>query len=92
MERKLTDRQYHIQDNSDVVKKYLRMYCNTNQFPSLPLCGPRFKLHGARGMSKNYHLHFYPKLGNGVCTIRLISCDCVACTSMLYKTWISGIP
>ena len=43
-------------------------------------------------MSNNYHLRFYPKIGNGVFTIRLISCDCVACTSMLDKTWISGIP
>ena len=27
----------------------------------------------------------------GVCEIRLIPCACVACTSMLYKPWISGI-
>ena len=28
----------------------------------------------------------------GVCVICRISCACVACTSMLYKPWISGIP
>ena len=43
-------------------------------------------------MSKHYHLRFYPKLGNGVCEIRRISCACVACASMLDKPWISGIP
>ena len=28
----------------------------------------------------------------GVCEIRRIPCACVACTSMLDKPWISGIP
>ena len=42
-------------------------------------------------MSKHYQLRFDPKLGNGVCVILRIQCDCVACTSMLDKTWVSGI-
>ena len=33
MEIKWTDRQYHVQDNSAVSHKDVRMYCNTNQFP-----------------------------------------------------------
>ena len=66
------------------------IYCNTNQFPALPFCGPHSKPHGAMGLSKNYHLRFYPKLGNGVCEIRCIPCDCVECTSMLDKAWIYG--
>ena len=33
MERKLTERQYHVQDNADVEQKYEKMYCNTNKFP-----------------------------------------------------------
>ena len=33
MEIKWTDRQYHVQDNSDVEHKYVKNYCNTNQFP-----------------------------------------------------------
>ena len=68
------------------------MYCNTNKFPELPFCGPHSKPHGARGISKNYHLRFDPEIGNGVCVIRRIPCDCVACTSMLDKPWIYGIP
>ena len=68
------------------------MYCNTNQFPVLPLCDSHSKPHGAMGLSKHYHLHFYPKLGNGVCAIRRIPCACVACTSILDKPWISVIP
>ena len=68
------------------------MYCNKNQFPTLPWYGPHSKPHGARGLSKHYHLRFDPKLGNGVCEILPIPCACVACTSMLDKPWISGIP
>ena len=40
----------------------------------------------------NWLLSFDPKLGMGVCVIRCIPCACVACTSMLDKPWISGIP
>ena len=36
MERKWTDRQYNVQDNADVSHEYVKMYCNTNQFPALP--------------------------------------------------------
>ena len=92
MEQKCIDRQYHVQDNVDVSHKYVKMYYNKNQFPTLPFCGPHFKPHVARGMSKHYHLHFYPKLGNGVCAILHIPCACVACTSILDKPWIYGIP
>ena len=67
------------------------MYCNTNQFPALPFCGPYYKPHGARGLSNHYHLRFDPKLGMGVCEILRIPCACVACISMLEKPWISGI-
>ena len=92
MERKWTDGQYHVQDNADVAHQDVRIYFNTNQFPSLPFGGPYSKPHGARWLSKHYHLRFDPKLGNGVCAIRCIPCPCVACTSMLDKHWISGIP
>ena len=43
-------------------------------------------------MGKHYHLRFDPKLGMGVCASRRIPCVCVACTSILDKAWISGIP
>ena len=89
MERNI---QYHVQDNADVAYQYLKMYCNKNQHPALSFCGPNSKPHGARGMSKHYHLRFDPKLGNGVCAIRCIPCACVACTSIIYKHWMSGIP
>ena len=92
MERKWTYRQYHVQDNADVAHQDVRMYCNTNQFPELSFCGPHSKPHGARGLSKYYHLRFYPKLGNGICEIFRIPCACVACISILDKPWISGIP
>ena len=30
--RKWKKREYHVQDNADVEKKYVKMYCDTNQF------------------------------------------------------------
>ena len=90
-ERKWTDKQYHNQDNADVAHQYVIMHCNKNQFPALPFCGPHYEPHGARVLIKYYHLRFDPKIGNGVCAIFCISCAFVACTSMLYKPWISVI-
>ena len=68
------------------------MYCNTNQLLALPFLGPHYKPRGARGLIKYYHLRFDTKLGNGICEIRRIPYACGACTSMLDKPWISGIP
>ena len=92
IKRKWTDKEYHVQDNSDVPHKDVKVYCDDNRFPSLPFCGPHPKPHGARGLSKRYHLRFDPKLSHGICAILCIPCACVRCTSMLDKPWISGIP
>ena len=92
MERKWTEIKYHVQDNADVEHTDVKMYCNKNQFPSLSFCGPHSKLHGKRGLSKHYHLSFDQKLGNGINSIHRIPCMCVACTSMLDKHLIYGIP
>ena len=48
MERKSTERKYHVQDDATVELKDVKMYCNTNQFPALPFCGPYSKPHGIR--------------------------------------------
>ena len=69
----------------------MKIYCDTNQFPALPFCGPHTKPHGARGQSNYYHLLFDTKLGHGICAISRIPCACVACTSMLDQPYISGI-
>ena len=69
-ERKWIVREYHVQDNADVVHKYVKMYCNTNQFPELPFCGPHYKTHGTRDLINHYHFHFDPKLGKGVRKMR----------------------
>ena len=91
MEIKWTYRHYHVQYNTDIELKDVKMNCNTNQFPELLFSGPHSKPHGARGLSKYYHLRFDPKLGMGVSAIHRIPCASVACTSMLDTTWISGI-
>ena len=51
MERKWTDRQYHVQYNADISQKGLKMYCNTNKLPELTFCGAHSKTHGARGLN-----------------------------------------
>ena len=79
MERKWTDRQFHVQDNADVSHKYLKIYCNTNQLSVLEFCVPYPKPHGARRASTHYNLHFDLKIRDNVCAIRLILCASVAC-------------
>ena len=64
--RKWTDREYHFQYNDDIAHKDVKMYCDTNQLPALPFCGPYPKHHEARGLSKNYHLRFDPKQAHGM--------------------------
>ena len=54
VEIKWTYIQYPVQDNADVSHQYVKMYCNTNQLPALPLCGTHSKPHGARGLIKHY--------------------------------------
>ena len=64
------------------------MYCDTNQFPTLPFCGPHTKPHDARRLSNHYHLHFDSKLGHDICAIHRIPCAYVEFTSMLDQHWI----
>ena len=44
-----------------------------------------------RGLSKQYHIIFYTKLGYSTCEIRLIPCVCYEFTSMLYKPWLTDL-
>ena len=39
---------------------------NSERFPSFQICGPHGKLHGVRGLSKNYDIQFGKKLGHGL--------------------------
>ena len=81
-----------MQDNADFANKYVKMYCDTNQFPELPFCGSHPKPHGARWLNKKYRLRFDPKLGHGICAILRIICAYVACAPILDKTWVYDIP
>ena len=54
--------------------------------------GPHPKPCGARGLSKQYHLRFDPKLGHGICAILRIPCAYVLCKSLIDQPCISGIP
>ena len=78
--RKWTDREYHVKDNADVAHKYVKIYCDTNQFPALPFFGSHTKPRGSRGLIKHCRLRFDPKLGHGICAIQRIPRACVGCT------------
>ena len=56
------DRECHVQDNSYVTHKDVKMYYDTNQFQELQFCGSHKTPHGARGLIKKYHLRFDSKL------------------------------
>ena len=42
-EIKWTDIEYHVQDNSDVSHKDVKLYCDMNQLPALPFFSPNSK-------------------------------------------------
>ena len=90
--KKWTDREYYVQDDAYIAHKYVKMYCDTNQFPTLPFFGSHPKPYGERGLGKHYHIRFDSNIGNGICKISRIPCACVGCTSILEKHWIYGIP
>ena len=69
----------------------VKIFCDTNQFPSFQFCVPHKNPHEVRGLSKQYHIIFDTKLGHGTCKIRLIPCTCDEFTSMLYKPWITSL-
>ena len=89
--KKMTDIEYHVQENADDPYKRVKIYFNTDQLSSFPFCGTHPKPHGARELSKHYYLRFDTKLGHGICAICCIPCACVVCTSMLDQHRISGI-
>ena len=62
-----------------------------NQLPSFIFCGLHTKQHGVRGLSKNYHMLFDPKIGGVTCEIRQIQFVCAEFTHMLDKPQIPGL-
>ena len=85
---KWTECEYHVQDRKYLQQKPVKMSCASTQFQVFSFCGPHEKHHGVIRSSKDYHLRLEPKLGNGKCAIRRITCACIACTNMLDKPWV----
>ena len=90
-QQKWTDREYHVQDIRYVSHTSVKMSYVTTKFHALPFCGPHIKPHRLRGLSKNYHLQIYPKLGNEKCALKRITCVCVACINILDNLWSPGV-
>ena len=85
------EREYHVHNDVDVAHKYVKMFCNTNQFPLYSFCGLHTKPHGVRGLNTHCHMRFDPKMGYGICATLRIPCACYECTYMLDKPWIHGL-
>ena len=81
-----------MQHNKDVEYQYANIYCATNQFPGFQFLGTHNKPHGVCGLGKNYHMHFYAKLGNGTFAIPCIPCVCTQCNSIYDQPWVTGMP
>ena len=86
-----TNREYHVQHNKDADNQEVKMYCATNQFRELQFIGTHTKPHGVCELGKNYHMHFYTKLGHRTCEINCIPCDCSLCTYILDQPWVTGL-
>ena len=68
------------------------MYCSKSQFTELNFLGKQNTPNDVRGLCKHYHIRFYPKIGHGTCTIRIISCAFMKYTSTLDKICTSAVP
>ena len=53
--------------------------------------GPQNNPHVVSGLSKHYHVCFYPKLGHVPCEIHSIPFTCTQLTSTLDKPWNTGV-
>ena len=51
-----------MEHNKDIEHQEAKIYCAINQFTELKFLGPHNKPHGVRGLCKNYHMRFDPKL------------------------------
>ena len=51
---------------------------------------PHKKPHGVRGLGKNDHMNFDPKLGHGIYDICCTPCAYSFCTSIIEQPWITG--
>ena len=63
---KCKETEYRVHNDADVAHKDVKIFFNTNHFPSFPFCVPHTKPHSVRGLSNNYHIPFDPKLGHGI--------------------------
>ena len=68
-------------------QKPINISCASTQCHALLFSSPYTEPHGVRGLSKHYHLRLEPRLDNGKCALRRITCTCIACKNMLDKTW-----
>ena len=72
-----------FQEYADVAHKDVKVFCNKNQFPLFPFCGPQIKLHGEIGLSNHYHVLFDTKIVHSTCAILRIPCACAEFTYII---------
>ena len=59
------------------------MIWNNKLFPSLNVINGKLSTDGIKGILRDYHCLSYPKLGPGIVTIKINTCSCYSCTTIL---------
>ena len=81
-----------MQHDKYVKHQEVKVYCAKKQFPELNFVGTHNKPYGVYGLGKNYHMHFYTKLGHGRYEICRIPCEFTLFTYCLDHPWVPGLP
>ena len=84
---KYQSRIYNVQNNSDVNHRGMKIIWNNKLFSSLNVINGKTSPYASKGVLRNYHYRYYPKLGPGIVVIRIIPCSCHACTTILSLSW-----
>ena len=90
--QKWKNREYYVQHDKYVKHQEVKFYCAKKQFPELNFVGTHNKPYGVYGLGKNYHMHFYTKLGHGRYEICRIPCEFTLFTYCLDHPWVPGLP
>ena len=82
---------YNVQSNSYVNHRGLKMRCDNKLFSCLNVVNGKTSPYGSKGIIIHYHYWSDPKIGPGIVAIRIFSCICHACTTILSLSWNSKI-
>ena len=86
------NRNYQIQDIKDVQQKNINKTWYYWKFPMHPVAAEKLETRGINTILSHYRYRVDPKLGNFVCAVFLLPCECTAYIYQLYKYWLPTLP